>query len=213
MKFLAPIQSFRARLLLLLALMLGLTLGIQYYFNLRQVRANARMIIEQEQAIMTGIALGIESLHSDQYLDEIIGGLREPLLNDKNVRVKNILVVDNDGNVIDSIIPEFNPRQREGETTRYVQFKDIQLLPLLRATGLDAVIARDTPDMIVAIVSAGRGSPVAPVPSKASTIQSAPPSCPGSKGRISNRALLSASSRTFAAGWPLAKSAAWAASL
>jgi HAMP domain-containing protein len=133
MKFLAPVQSFRARLLLLLALMLGLTLGIQYYFNLRQVRANARMIIEQEQAIMTGIALGIESLHSDQYLDEIIGGLREPLLNDKNVRVKNILVVDNDGNVIDSIIPEFNPRQREGETTRYVQFKDIQLLPLRSA--------------------------------------------------------------------------------
>ena len=133
MKFLAPVQSFRARLLLLLALMLGLTLGIQYYFNLRQVRANARMIIEQEQAIMTGIALGIESLQSDQYLDKMIGGLREPLLNDKNIRVKNILVVDNDGNVIDSIIPEFNPREREDQTTRYVQFKDIQLLPLRSA--------------------------------------------------------------------------------
>ena len=133
MKFPATIQSFRARLLLLLALMLGLTLGIQYYFNLRQVRANARMIIEQEQAIMTGIALGIESLQSEQYLDEIIGGLREPLLNDKNVRVKNILVVDDEGNVIDSIIPEFNPREREDNTTRYVQFKDIQLLPLRSA--------------------------------------------------------------------------------
>ena len=127
------IQSFRARLLLLLALMLGLTLGIQYYFNLRQVRANARMIIEQEQAIMTGIALGLESLQSDQYLDEITGGLREPLLNDKNVRVKNILVVDDDGNVRDSIIPEFNPREREDKTTRYVKYQDIQLLPLRSA--------------------------------------------------------------------------------
>jgi len=133
MKFPAQIQSFRARLLLLLALMLGLTLGIQYYFNLRTVRANARMIIEQEQAIMTGIALGLESLKSDQYLDTMIGGLREPLLNDKNVRVKNILVVDDDGNVRDSIIPEFNPREREDQTTRYVQFKDIQLLPLRSA--------------------------------------------------------------------------------
>lgn len=113
--------------------MLGLTLGIQYYFNLRTVRANARMIIEQEQAIMTGIALGIESLHSRQYLDEIIGDLREPLLNDKNVRVKNILVVDDDGNVMDSIIPEFTPREGEDNTTRYVQFKDIQLLPLRSA--------------------------------------------------------------------------------
>ena len=42
MRFTAQIQSFRARLLLLLALMLGLTLGIQYYFNVRTVRANAR---------------------------------------------------------------------------------------------------------------------------------------------------------------------------
>ena len=117
----------------MLALMLGLTLGIQYYFNLRMVRANARMIIEQEQAIMTGIALGLESLQSDQYLDEIIGSLREPLLNDKNVRVKNILVVDDDGNVRDSVIPEFNPREREDKTTGYVQFKDIQLLPLRSA--------------------------------------------------------------------------------
>ena len=133
MKFSAQIQSFRARLLLLLALMLGLTLGIQYYFNLRTVRANARMIIEQEQAIMTGIALGLESLQSDQYLVEIIGNLRESPLNDKNVRVKNIMVVDDDGNVKDSVIPEFNPRQVEDQTLQYVQFKDIQLLPLRSA--------------------------------------------------------------------------------
>ena len=133
MRFTAQIQSFRARLLLLLALMLGLTLGIQYYFNLRTVRANARMIIEQEQAIMTGIALGVESLQSDQYLDEIIGELRQPLQNDKYVRVKNILVVDDDGNVRDSLIPEFTPREREDKTTQYVQFKDIQLLPLRSA--------------------------------------------------------------------------------
>src|SRR6185295_2002155 len=133
MRFLAPVQSFRARLLLLLALMLGLTLGVQYYFNLRTVRSNARMIIEQEQAIMTGIALGLESLQSEQYLDEIIGDLREPLLNDKNVRVKNILVVDDDGNVRDSLIPEFTPGEREDKTPKYVQFKDIQLLPLRSA--------------------------------------------------------------------------------
>jgi len=133
MRLRAQIQSFRARLLLLLALMLGLTLGIQYYFNLRTVRNNARMIIEQEQAIMTGIALGHESLQSEQYLDQIISRLRQPLLNDKNVRVKNILVVDDDGNVLDSVIPEFNPRYREDQTTRYVQFKDIQLLPLRSA--------------------------------------------------------------------------------
>jgi signal transduction histidine kinase len=130
MRFPALVESFRARLLLLLALMLGLTLGIQYYFNLKAVKANARMIIEQEQAIMTGVALGLQSLQSDKYLDQIIGNMREPLLNDRRVRVLNILVVDDDGNIQDSLNPEYTPRQNEDNTTSYVQFKDIQLLPL-----------------------------------------------------------------------------------
>ena len=130
MKFPATVQSFRARLLLLLALMLGLTLGIQYYFNLRAVRANARMIIEQEQAIMTGVALGLKSLQSDKYLVEIVGNMHEPLLNNRRVRVRNILVVDDAGNIQDSLNPEYNPGENEDKTPRYVQFKDIQLLPL-----------------------------------------------------------------------------------
>jgi signal transduction histidine kinase len=133
MRFPALVESFRARLLLLLALMLGLTLGIQYYFNLRTVQANAKMIIEQEQAIMTGVALGVNSLQSDKYLDEMLGSVKDPLLNDKNVRVKNILVVDDDGNVIDSLQREYTPRQREDKTTEYVQVQDLQLPPLRSA--------------------------------------------------------------------------------
>ena len=130
MRIPALVESFRARLLLLLALMLGLTLGIQYYFNVRAVRANARMIIEQEQAIMTGVALGVKGLTSDKYLDEIIGSAREPLLNNKRIRVRNILIVDDDGNIRDSLAPEFSPRKNEDGSPRFVQFKDIQLLPL-----------------------------------------------------------------------------------
>ncbi len=128
MRFPARMESFRARLLLLLALMLGLTLGIQYYFNLRQVRANARMIIEQEQAIMTGVALGLKSVGSKKYLVDIVGN--DPLLNNKRVRVRNILVVDEKGNILDSLNPEYNPRELEDNSTRSVQYKDIQLLPL-----------------------------------------------------------------------------------
>src|SRR5918999_1499855 len=131
MRFPALVESFRARLLLLLALMLGLTLGIQYYFNLKAVKANARMIIEQEQAIMTGIGLGLQSLQSDKYLEEIIGNnMRETLLNDRRVRVRNILVVDDEGNIHDSLIPEYAPVENPDRSARFVQFKDIQLLPL-----------------------------------------------------------------------------------
>ncbi|HEX3185191.1 MAG TPA: ATP-binding protein [Pyrinomonadaceae bacterium] len=130
MRFPALVESFRARLLLLLALMLGLTLGIQYYFNLRAVKANARMIIEQEQAIMTGIGLGLKSLQSEKYLVDIVGQMHDPLLNNKRVRVRNILVVDDAGNIWDSLNPEYNPRKNADNSSRYVQFKDIQLLPL-----------------------------------------------------------------------------------
>jgi signal transduction histidine kinase len=131
MRFRALVESFRARLLLLLALMLGLTLGIQYYFNLRAVKANARMIIEQEQAIMTGVALGLKSVQSRDYLVDIAGEMHEPLLNNKRVRVLNILVVDDAGNIWDSLNPEYNPRVNEDDkTTRYFQFKDVQILPL-----------------------------------------------------------------------------------
>lgn len=133
MRFPALIRSFRARLLLLLALMFGLTLGVQYYFNLRAVKANAHMIVEREQAIMAGVALALKSFRSEQYLDEIIGGPQETFFDDKNGRVKNILVVDDDGNVLDSLVPEYNPREREDNTTRYVAFKDIPLPPLRRA--------------------------------------------------------------------------------
>jgi signal transduction histidine kinase len=133
MRIPALVESFRARLLLLLALMLGLTLGIQYYFNLRTVKNNAKMIIEQEQAIMTGIALGLDSLQRGKYLEDLIGTVKEPLLASKNVRVKNIFVVDDAGNVIDSLQREYVPRELDDDTTQYVQFHDLQLPPLRSA--------------------------------------------------------------------------------
>jgi len=113
--------------------MFGLTLGVQYYFNLRAVKGSAHMIREQEQAIMTGVALALKSLRSDKYLDEIIGDSPDNFFNDKNGRVKNILVVDDNGNVLDSIVPQYNPREREDKTTKYVQFADVPLPPLRRA--------------------------------------------------------------------------------
>lgn len=130
MKIAVLVQSFRARLLLLLALMLGLTLGVQYYVNSRAVGNTARIIMEQEQAIMTGVALGIKSVQSDEYLDKIVGSVREPLLNDETGRVKNILLLDDAGNVLDSIVPEYNPVRREDGTVLYYHFRDLQLPPL-----------------------------------------------------------------------------------
>ena len=53
------LNSFRVRLLLLLAALLMLTLAVQYYVNLRSVRSNTQFIVEQQRAIMAGVALGV----------------------------------------------------------------------------------------------------------------------------------------------------------
>ena len=132
MRFAALVQSFRARLLLLLAMMLGLTLGVQYYVNLRAVRYNAQIIREQERAIMTGVALGLKSVESREYLDKIVGSIRESPLNDETGRVRNILLLDEQGNILDSIVAEYNPVERDDKTIQYRQFKDLAL-PRLRS--------------------------------------------------------------------------------
>ena len=124
------LNSFRARLLLLLSLLLGLTLGVQYYVNLRSVQSNAHLIVEQEQAIMAGVALGVNSLSSNQYLDQMRSNLRQPLVDERNGRVRNVLVVDNEGNVYDSLMKEYAPRQNPDGSTSYVKLTDVTLPPL-----------------------------------------------------------------------------------
>jgi len=56
------LNSFRVRLLLLLAALLMLTLSVQYYVNLRSVRSNTQFIIEQQRTIMAGVGLGVNSI-------------------------------------------------------------------------------------------------------------------------------------------------------
>ena len=74
------LNSFRVRLVLLLAALLVLTLSAQYYVNLRSVRSNTQFIVEQQQAVMAGVALGLNSLSSNLYLDQMREQAGRPLL-------------------------------------------------------------------------------------------------------------------------------------
>src|SRR4030095_13808681 len=131
----APLNSFRARLLLLLAVLLGLTLGVQYYLNLRTVKSTTNLIVEQGQSIMAGVALGVNSISSTKYLDQIRSSTRDPHIDETTGRVRNVLVVDNDGFVQDSLVGDYLPRETGGTTTRY-HIKDVPLPSLSRAVEL-----------------------------------------------------------------------------
>ncbi|MFN2578282.1 MAG: ATP-binding protein [Pyrinomonadaceae bacterium] len=126
-------SSFRVRLLLLLAALLVLTLAAQYYVNLRSARTNTRFLIEQREAILAGVALGVKSLTSGEYLDQMRDEARQA---DRATRVKNVIIVDEQGNIKDSLDKNQNPQTNADKSTRFVQVKDISLPPLNSALGL-----------------------------------------------------------------------------
>lgn len=121
--------------MLLLVVLLGLTLGVQYYVNLRSVQRQAHMLVAQEQAIMAGVALGVNSISSNQYLDQIRTNVREPLLLEPNGRVKNVLLVDSNGNVLDSL-RDYAPKKNPDDSPSYWKITDVPLPPLRSAVEL-----------------------------------------------------------------------------
>ena len=151
-------NSFRARLVLLLVVLLGLTLGVQYYVNLQSVKRNALMLREQEQAIMAGVALGVNSINSRKYLDEMRRELREPLIDEATGRVKNVLVVNSEGNVEDSLVEDYSPQTNPDKSTRYVRITDVPLPPLTSAVEL-ADINQNLPDWLKGSADAKPGEP------------------------------------------------------
>ena len=132
------LNSFRVRLLLLLAALLMLTLSVQYYVNLRSVRSNTQFIVEQQQAIMAGVTLGVKSLSSGLYLDQMREQAKRPLLGEQAELVKNVLIVDEQGNIKDSLDQNQGPVQNPDKSIRYVKVKDISLPPLNSAIELPA---------------------------------------------------------------------------
>lgn len=85
---------------------------------------------------MAGVALGVNSINSQKYLDEMRGDLRKPLIDEKSGRVKNILVVNNDGNIEDSLVETYSPQTNPDKSIRYVRITAVPLPPLASAVEL-----------------------------------------------------------------------------
>ncbi len=151
------IASFRLRLLLLLAALLGLTLGVQYYVNLRSVRGNTLLLAEQEQAIMSGVALGVSAVSSKLYLEDLKKNLKQPLLDESTGRVQNVLVIDAEGNVRDSIDEHYTPTTNPDGSAHYVPLSSIALPPLSGV--VEFVDEKNRPAWMAAATAAKPGEP------------------------------------------------------
>src|SRR5437667_5814383 len=144
------VNSFRVRLLLLLAALLVLTLSVQYYVNLREVRRNTQFIVEQQKAIMAGVALGVNSLSSGLYLDQMRDQAKQPLLGEQAERVKNVLIIDDKGDIIDSLDKNQIPRENADKSVIHVRVADISLPPLQSAFELPPENTRLPPGISLA---------------------------------------------------------------
>jgi signal transduction histidine kinase len=157
------IYSFRVRLLIVLAGLLVVTLGVQYYLNLRSQRNRARILAEQEQAIMAGVGLGVSSISSGEYMVDMLARAKQPLLS-QNGRVTNVLVVDNEGNIRDSL-KNYNPAQSPDGTTTYYKLKDIPLPPLINAVDLTGDDTQLPPEAVATPLQLRSSAPRAiPIP-------------------------------------------------
>ena len=107
---------------------------------------------------MAGVALGVNSISSKKYLDELRPGLGAPLAGEGSGRVQNVLVVDSEGFIQDSLIGEYGPRKNEDETDTYVHLKDVPLPPLSNAVEL-ADEAPGLPPWLTGTAAAKPGEP------------------------------------------------------
>ena len=115
------------------------------------------MIVKQEQAIMAGVALGVNSISSNKYLDELRSSLRAPLIGEGG-RVQNVLVVDSEGFIQDSLIGDYGPRKNDDNTATYVHLKDVPL-PILSSA---VELGDDAPGLPPWLTGTGAAKPGEP---------------------------------------------------
>jgi signal transduction histidine kinase len=116
-------NTFRGRLLLVLAVLLVATLGVQYYLNLQTERENAQRRERMEKALVAGITLGFNSMSSRDRLIKLKDS--QTYFQEHAERVANVLVVDDEWQVYDSLDPALVPAENED----YVKLRDVKNLP------------------------------------------------------------------------------------
>jgi signal transduction histidine kinase len=126
-------NTFRGRLLLILLFLLITTLGVQYYLNLVTEHQNRQLREMQERSIVAGIALGMSSLTSEDYrLQDLVNQSGQAFLDDNaKRRIKDILVINRDWQVWDSLSDEYLPTLADDGTTVYKDLSNINDLPPL----------------------------------------------------------------------------------
>ncbi len=129
-------NTFRGRLLIVLSLLLIATLGVQFYLNLRTQNENERLRELQEQTIFAGVALGITGITSSDYMSDLIDRPGQTFVNaDDRERIRDIIVINDKWQVIDSLNPDLVPTTADDGTEVFRNLSELTDLPPLMEAG------------------------------------------------------------------------------
>lgn len=125
-------STFRGRLSLVLGLLLVVTIGVQYYLNLRTQTENIALTEMQEQALLAGFALGVNSMTSQDRLRDFVEREGQSFYNERTKqRIRDILVIDADWQVYDSLSGKYLPAESDEGVLRTIDIRDLKELPPL----------------------------------------------------------------------------------
>ena len=126
-------RTFRGRLLLILAFLLIATLGVQYYLNLLTQQENNQLRDAQAQALVAGITLGSNGITSSEYIQDIINREGQTYFDeDTTALIKDVIIIDNNWQVTDSLNPDFLPTTGPNGETVFKKLADLPGLPPLK---------------------------------------------------------------------------------
>lgn len=138
-------NTFRARLLIILAILLIATLGVQLYISVNNRWENIRLRELQEDALVAGITLGFNSMQSTDRLRDLVTGDGQSYFDEQTTeRIKDIIVINNKWQVTDTLkSSEYLPTEDENGELKYRQLSELtDLPPLNKGSRLGADLAR-----------------------------------------------------------------------
>lgn len=126
-------NTFRGRLLLILALLIVATLGVQFYLNYLTQQENIDLRDDQAQALVAGIALGTAGLTSPE--ERVVDLIERPgqtfLDEETRSRIIDIIIIDDQWRVSDSLNENYWPTAGENGQLQYKNLNELTDLPPL----------------------------------------------------------------------------------
>ncbi len=126
-------NTFRGRLLVILAILLIVTLGVQFFLNYQMEAENKRLRKLQEQTLVAGITLGVAKMVSSDTFAQLNEKGTLPFV-DENIkeRLKDIIIINEEWEIEDSFNNQnYLPQKNDEQDLVYLKISEIKDLPPL----------------------------------------------------------------------------------